>query len=195
MSELEPELKHKYYQATELVPIATVDGLMDSDLPTYAKYMALRSMITKNDFDNIEDEPYPPEVYKVDHAIWAEKKVLQGASVSDAVDQYVALSNQIAGQWLVIDLFLALSLNFINILSSTLFNFCNSRRILHHSFFFPKLLRFVWRLRIYVARLKGIGFVSIDVLEWLRRVSRENPFMFSEQPLPILGFALLKQKP
>jgi hypothetical protein len=97
MSDLEPELKHQYYAATESVPIAVVDGLMDSDLPTYAKLMALRSMITKNDFDNIEDEPYPPEVYKLDHAVWAEKKVLQGTSVGDAVAQYVQLCAQING--------------------------------------------------------------------------------------------------
>jgi hypothetical protein len=69
---------------------------MDSNIKLYAKYMALRSLITKNDFDNIEDEPYPPEVYKVDHAIWAEKKELLGTSLDDAIALYVQTSEEIA---------------------------------------------------------------------------------------------------
>jgi len=70
MEHLTPE-QHKIYEdATVSVPYTTVDAQMDSNLELYAKFMALRSMITKNDFTNIEDEPYPPEVYKVDHAVW-----------------------------------------------------------------------------------------------------------------------------
>ena len=63
-------------------------------------------MITKNDFDNIEDEPYPPEVYKVDHAVWAAKNTFKGLAVADAVAQYCALSQQILGQWCLIDWFI-----------------------------------------------------------------------------------------
>ena len=71
MEHLTAEQHELYEQGTTMVPYTKVDALMDSNLELYAKYMALRSMITKNDFTNIEDEPYPPEVYKLDHAVWA----------------------------------------------------------------------------------------------------------------------------
>src|SRR5271154_2088943 len=98
MSDLPPELHAEYEKWTVAVPYEKVDGLMDSNLPLYSKWMALRSMITKNDFDNIEDEPYPPEVYKVDHAIWEQKNALKGTDVADAVQQYAGVAQEILNQ-------------------------------------------------------------------------------------------------
>ena len=95
VSHLSPDLHAEYEKWTVEVPIHIVDQLMESNLHLYAKYMGLRSLITKNDFVNIEDEPYPPHLYKVDHAIWSFKKTVVGISTEEAVHQYAAAGAEI----------------------------------------------------------------------------------------------------